>query len=53
MTVPAPPGGARLARRVTVPDRPPLARHVRGLIEAARNAGLSDPEIHDLARRHR
>jgi|SRR5215831_9666249 len=43
----------RRGRGVTVlapPDRARLTHHVRSLVEAARNVGLSDPEIHDLVR---
>jgi hypothetical protein len=40
VTVLAPPGRAR------------LTHHARGLIEAGRNVGLSDPQIHDLVRSH-
>ena len=45
----------RRGRGVTVlgqPDRAGLADQVRRLIEAARDLGLSDPEIHDLVRSH-
>jgi GntR family transcriptional regulator len=43
----------RRGRGVTVlapPDRVRLTNHVRNLIEAARNVGLTDPEIYDLVR---
>jgi DNA-binding transcriptional regulator YhcF (GntR family) len=45
----------RRGRGVTVlgqPDRAGLADQARRLIEAARDLGLSDPEIHDLVRSH-
>lgn len=45
----------RRGRGVTVlgqPDRARLADQARRLIEAARDLGLSDPEIHDLVRSH-
>jgi len=45
----------RRGRGVTVlgqPDRAGLADQVRRLIGAARDLGLSDPEIHDLVRSH-
>jgi hypothetical protein len=43
----------RRGRGVTVlapPDQARLTYHARGFIEAARDVGLSDPEIHDLVR---
>jgi GntR family transcriptional regulator len=45
----------RRGRGVTVlapPDRARPTNHVRNLVEAARNVGLTDPEIHDLVRRY-
>lgn len=45
----------RRGRGVTVlgqPARAGLADQARRLIEAARDLGLSDPEIHDLVRSH-